>query len=119
MAVDRSARCQSRAPTPSSALMLRRYTLRLPVSSSPPAQPPPLAAPAAKSVRHDELSAALALSLESSSPDALTVRMMHPHGSSKVSRALEACFEFDHSNVILQVFVPKRMLQDIKVDPRY
>ena len=85
--------------------MLHRYTLRLPLSSSSPAQPPPLAAPAAKSVRDDEHSAALALSLESSAPDALTVRMMHPQGSSKVSRALEACFELDHVKVILQVFV--------------
>jgi hypothetical protein len=69
-----------------------RYSLRLPVPPQPASSPPPLLpaqapqrpAAAAHNVDNDELGAALAFSLESSAPDALTIRMTHPQGSSKV-----------------------------------
>ncbi len=79
-----------------------RYTLRLPVpESSPPPKPAPSAArakdkrqppaAAARSGDSDELSAAIALSLESSAPDALTIRMVHPQGLIKDIRVDPRC----------------------------
>ena len=70
-----------------------RYTLRLPVppsSSPPPALPgkaPRYPGATANRVNDEELDLALALSLQTSAPGALTIRMIHPQGSSKVKRS--------------------------------